>query len=162
MTTGDPAAWFTTHLQASADGLVWGVEQVPPARRVIRPPGPHDGPSPLGEWTVARHVFHMLYYEQHCALPSMRQWLHEPMPSMNAYDEDGAWDPSQSIDELISGFQRVRAAQIALIPRFAPAAWDETRDAVWGPVTLRWVVSKTYQHTAEHTNDILRIALFWD
>jgi hypothetical protein len=24
------------------------------------------------------------------------------------------------------------------------------------------VVSKAYQHTAEHTNDVLRIALFWD
>jgi hypothetical protein len=23
-------------------------------------------------------------------------------------------------------------------------------------------VSKTYQHTAEHINDVLRIALFWD
>ena len=33
---------------------------------------------------------------------------------------------------------------------------------IWGPVTLSWVVSKTYQHTAEHTGDILRIALFWD
>jgi hypothetical protein len=29
-------------------------------------------------------------------------------------------------------------------------------------VTLRWVVSKTLQHTFEHTNNILRIALFWD
>ena len=27
---------------------------------------------------------------------------------------------------------------------------------------LRWVVAKTYQHTAEHTSDILRIVLYWD
>ena len=32
----------------------------------------------------------------------------------------------------------------------------------WGPVPLFWVVSKTYQHTAEHISDLLRIALFWD
>lgn len=33
---------------------------------------------------------------------------------------------------------------------------------MWGPVTLRWVVSKTYQHTFEHGSTIMRIALFWE
>ncbi|MBM2847059.1 MAG: hypothetical protein HW418_1, partial [Anaerolineales bacterium] len=42
------------------------------------------------------------------------------------------------------------------------ALWEETRRAVWGPVTLRWVVTKTYQHTAEHTHDVLSLALYWD
>jgi hypothetical protein len=27
---------------------------------------------------------------------------------------------------------------------------------------MRQVVLKTYQHTAEHTNDVLRLALSWD
>ena len=50
--------WFQTQLQASANGFVWGVEQVPQERRYVRPPGP------LGEWTAARHLFHMLFWDR--------------------------------------------------------------------------------------------------
>ena len=149
--------WFRDQLQTSADGFVWGVRQVPEERRFIQPL------KPLGEWSVTRHVFHMLYYEQHCALPSMRQWLGVPLLDFSTYDEEGAWANNQDdLDQLLAGFQAVRAEQIALLPQFTVETWDEVRDAVWGPVSLRWVVSKTYQHTAEHTNDVLRIALFWD
>ncbi len=40
-------------------------------------------------------------------------------------------------------------------------------DTVWSypglpPVTLRWVVTKTLQHTAEHVSALLRLSLFWD
>jgi hypothetical protein len=59
-------------------------------------------------------------------------------------------------------FRKVRAEQIALLEKFDEAIWDTTCEAIWGPVTLLWVVSKTYQHTAEHTSDVMRIGLFWD
>ena len=125
--------WFQTQLQASGDGFIWGVEQVPPERRGVQPPGP------LGEWTAARHVFHMLYYEQTIALPSMRQWLGDPLPFVDGLDEEAAWDTRQSLESLIAQFRDIRAEQIALLPRFDEALWHETREAVWGPVTLRWV-----------------------
>lgn len=32
----------------------------------------------------------------------------------------------------------------------------------WPDVSLRWVVTKTLQHTFEHTNNVLQIGLFWD
>jgi hypothetical protein len=48
------------------------------------------------------------------------------------------------------------------LPQVPDGMWEETRDSVWGAVTLRWVVSKTYQHTFEHGSTIMRIALFWD
>ena len=76
--------WFDNQLQASADGFAWGTEQVPNSQRYIQPP------AGLGEWTVARHVFHLLYYEQTIALPSMRQWLGEACPSTDELDEDVA------------------------------------------------------------------------
>lgn len=105
----------------------------------------------------------MLRYEATIALPSMRQWLGEPCPLPNDLDEDSDWDQRKvDIDSLLVEFQKVRAEQIALLPQFDNSTWTGIREAVWGPVTLLWVVSKTYQHTAEHTNDILRMALFWD
>jgi hypothetical protein len=150
--------WFRDHLQASADGFIWGAEQVPNSRRYIPPP------KRLGEWTVARHVFHILYYEQTIALPSMRQWISEPCPTTDDLDEDRIWENRQSenMENVLFEFRKVRAEQIALLEKFDEALWHTVRDAVWGPVTLLWVVSKTYQHTAEHTSDVMRIGLFWD
>ncbi len=149
--------WFHEQLQVSANGFVWGTEQVPEARRYAQPP------KGLGEWTVARHVFHLWYYEQTIALPSMHQWLGGVMPSVEDSDEDIAWSKTQDkVESLLEKFRGVRAEQIALLPKIEAAAWETNREAVWGPVTLLWVVSKTYQHTAEHINDVMRIGLFWD
>jgi hypothetical protein len=157
VTDTDYSRWFRDHLQSSADGFVWGARQAPAARWDVVPP---DG---LGEWTAARHVFHMFYYEQYIALPSMKQWLGAPMPSLDSYDEDAAWSTeSHDRERLLAAFTRVRAEQIDLLPELQGADWLARRGTVWAPVPLLWVVSKTFQHTAEHTNDILRIALFWD
>lgn len=152
--------WFSTQLQASLDGFLWSVEQAPNERRYAPPPGPAGG---LGEWVIARHVFHMLYYEREAALPAMRHWLGEAaLPSFDEYDEDGAWTRAGDLPELLGEFHAVRTAQIELLPRIDEALWEEQRETGWGNVSLRWIVSKTFQHTAEHTNDVLRITLFWD
>jgi len=148
--------WFYDQLQASADGFVWGAQQVPIARRNVRPP------EALGEWTAARHIFHMVYYEQNIALPSMQQWLGKPLP-VEGTEEDTAWsEGSDDFESLLAEFKKVRDEQIQLLEKFDEQAWNSSCETVWGPVKLSWVVSKTYQHTAEHMSDILRIALFWD
>ena len=146
--------WFQFQLQASGEGFAWGVEQVPSERRAMLPP------AKLGEWTAARHVFHMLDYEQTIALPSMRQWLGGKLPV--DLGEDAAWNgEDQDPDRLLARFSQVRAEQIALLPKFEAADWPMVRETVWGSRSLLWVVSKTYQHTAEHTHDVLSLALFW-
>ncbi len=150
--------WFAQLLHTSAEGFIWGVEQVPAERRSMQPV------TPFGEWSVLRHVFHLLDYERAIALPSMRQWLGAPLPDLATYDEDQAWAAAQppALPELLARFRAVRAEQVALIRQVDAGLWAEQRVAVWGSVSLRWVVSKTYQHTAEHTHDVLSIALFWD
>ncbi|MGO8947398.1 MAG: DinB family protein [Ktedonobacterales bacterium] len=149
--------WFSNQLQASADGLLWGIEQVPQERRNIVPP------IPLGTWTAIRHVFHMAYYEQTIALPSMKQWLGSKCPTTDDLNEDAAWAAQQnSIEILMDQFREIRAQQIQLLRSFSDADWKTPHQTVWGAKDLLWVVSKTYQHTAEHTSDILCMALFWD
>jgi hypothetical protein len=149
--------WFRKQLQTSAQGFVWGAEQVPVVRRMVQPP---DG---LGEWSAARHIYHLLYYEQTLALPSMQQWLGKACPVIDEAAEDLAWAQNRAaFESLEAEFLKVRAEQIALLANFDRSAWQTTRACVWGPVTLQWVVSKTYQHTAEHISDVMRLALFWD
>lgn len=154
----DLTQWFSEHLKSSAEEFVWAVEQVPVERRTIAPP------ESLGEWSAARHVFHMLAYEQYIALPTMRIWLGDPFPSIDDLDEDALWQQNAGRDlpALLEQFRAGRAAQIELLTRLSDAAWEETRDTIWGQKTLRWVVTKTFQHTAGHTHDVLRLALFWD
>ena len=148
--------WFNDQLKASADGFVWAVRQMPVERRSVQPP------SPLGEWSAMRHLLHMVHHEQNVALPSMRQWLGGPLPSLTGLDEGANWQGSHDLDELVNQFQQTRSEQIALLPHFNPSTWEESRETLWGAATLRWVVTKTYQHTAEHTHNVLQLVLFWE
>jgi hypothetical protein len=149
--------WFSDQLQTSADGLVWSIEQVPVPRRTVLPP------VGLGDWSAARHVFHLCYYEQTLALPGMRQWLGDAIPSSDDLREETAWSvEKRPVESLVADFKKVRAEEVALLSKFDDRLWNVVRETVWGSETLLWVVSKTYQHTAEHTSDVLRIALFWD
>jgi len=97
--------------------------------------------------------------------PSMGQWLGKPYPStVNNFDEDedAAWGNGHDLEPMLADFREIRAEQIALLPNFDAQTWNETRNTVWGKQTLKWVVTKTFQHTAEHTHDVLRMDLFWD
>jgi hypothetical protein len=152
----DASAWFKTQLQSGAEGFAWAVSQVPAERHTRTPP------TPLGEWSLARHVFHLMFYEREVALPSMRQWLGEELNQAAVPDEDVAWDARAPAAGLLEQFQHGRTAQIALLDQMPASAWGEPKATLWGPHTLHWVMTKTYQHTAEHLHDVLSIALFWD
>jgi hypothetical protein len=157
MTTMNLSQWFFDQLQANAEGFIWSANQVPKVRQCLQPPGG------LGEWSTARHIFHMVFYEQTCALPSMLQWLGEAPPSLKGVDEGVAWGAGRDdIEIMLAEFKQVRSDQIALLPKFDESTWNMTHKTFWGRVTLSWVVSKTFQHTAEHTSDVMQIALFWD
>jgi uncharacterized damage-inducible protein DinB len=154
----DLSSWFNYQLKASSEGFIWAVAQVPVERREIEPP------AVFGEWTVARHIFHLLYYERIAALPHMLHWLGEPLPSFEERDEQIAWqqESSKGIEQLLSEFQQVRADEIALLPHFNEQLWKQERSCLWGNETMQWIVTKTYQHTMDHANTILQMALFWE
>lgn len=151
--------WFRYQLQASGDGFLWAIEQLPEERWMLPPPHhPED-------WSAARHAFHMLYYDQHFSLASIRQWLGSPRPSLDDLREDAEWAAGLGNDtrSVLAQFGIIRAEQITLLAQFDDQLWHEAREtAYWGTVTLQWVVTKTYQHTAEHIHDVLRMALFWE
>lgn len=151
--------WFRYQLRASGDGFVWAIEQLPEERWMLSPPRhPED-------WSAARHAFHMLYYDQHFSLASMRQWIGGPCPSLDDLREDDAWAAGLGKDtrSVLEQFRATRAEQVELLSQFDEQRWHEPREIeFWGTVPLQWVVTKTYQHTAEHIHDVLRMALFWD
>jgi hypothetical protein len=151
------SAWFQEQLAHSAETFAWAVEQVPERRRWLAPP---HRPQ---EWPMARHVFHMMYYERKLALPSMRQWLGEEVHlSKGMLQEDNEWNAGIDLAATLEEFRAVRTEEITLLKQFGAEDFERTLDTwAWNEVTLRWVVTKTLQHTFEHTRDILAIALFW-
>lgn len=153
----NPSEWFQEQLRAGSYGFAWAVKQVPLERQNQLPP------PALGEWTASRHVFHLLYHEEKIALPRIRQWLGGPSPIVDREVEEIASKDIQNIDAMLEKFLALRHEQIRLASEFAGEAWTQTRDVQnWGPVSLYWVFSKNYQHTAEHIHDVLKLALFWD
>ena len=158
MSEGD---FFAEQLRVTAEQLTWAAGQVPEARRSV---------SPGGSWSAARIIFHMLYYERETALPSMRLWLGGAGPGEDAFDAEGVqWEregQTMPYEALLDAFSAVRAEEIALASQLVDL-WDESRPTGWdmpgvAPITLRWVVSKTIQHTFEHSNELMRMSLFWD
>ena len=79
---------------------------------------------------------------------------------MLVHDEEIVWKQAPDIEMRQEKFRTGRQEQIALLSQFSPEAWEKTRETVWGQVTLRWTITKTYQHTLEHSNDILKHALY--
>ena len=150
------AQWFDYQLRSTLDGFVWAVRQVPKERLYTLPP------KSLGEWSTAQHVFHMLEYEEDFALPSMSQWLGVPrvIPEESVH---GFTKNQLDVEERLTRFERVRRAEIDMLSKFDHDSWGTVmRTNFWGDVSLYWLVCKTYQHTAEHTHNVLSLNLFWD
>lgn len=156
----DWAAWFRYQLQASAEGLIWGAEQLNPAQHHRLPPDP----AYMGTWQPARHVWHVAEYERCLVLPSMRQWLGGSMPAEDCWpDDDPSWQQvaDQPLAAFVAGLRAVRQEQITLLDQLVSVDWLERRKTLWGMTPLSMVVTKTFQHTYEHGDTLLRMALWW-
>jgi hypothetical protein len=157
------AGWFQERLRTSAEDVVWAVEQVPAHRRGLAPPR-----ASLGEWPVERHAFHLVFYEETEVIPTLRHWLGGPV-SVGATDEAeaAAFAQRPPLADLLTQFRALRELQITLVEACATLAWDAPRETLWTssmetPVTARWLLTKSLQHTAEHVHNILCLALYWD
>ncbi|GHO83037.1 DinB family protein [Dictyobacter formicarum] len=166
----DYAQHFTHLLQNSSNDFIWATQQIPVDKL--------NSVSPLrpDSWSVARNIFHLQFQEEKVVLPNMRLWLsdrtlytrqddaliaHYAAFETLVRDEERAWAQQPDLDVVLKHFQTQRTIQIALLQEIDPTVWEDKRATVWGEVTLRWVVTKTYQHSVEHINDVLKPALYW-
>ena len=157
----DFVAWFRYQLKASADGFEWAFSQIPSAFLEQLPPDP----GYLGTWSPARHVWHVTEYERCLVLPSMYEWIKGPDSSEDEWpDDDEAWAKVQErgAEALLVKFRSVRQQQIDLLDLLAAYDWNEPRETLWGLKPLSMVVTKTFQHTYEHGDTLLRMGLWWE
>lgn len=160
-----PIDWFQQRLRTSAEDFVWAAHQVPAHRHSTQPPR-----QSLGEWSVERHALHLVFYDEYSVIPTIGHWLGGPAASeADSTDEleDEAFAQRPSLDDLLDQFRSLREQQIELLEECATLAWDEPRETMWTPametpITARWILTKSLQHTAEHLHNVLALALFWD
>lgn len=153
--------WFRYQLRASGDGFVWSMRQLSIDRHNLLPPRP----GYLGTWPAVRHLWHVTEYERMLTIPSMKQWLGGPKPDNDSWDDsDGAWErvPDKTANHLVEQFQAVRHDQIEMLGQLQVDIWDENLDTLWGQKPLSMVVTKTFQHTYEHSDTVLRMGMWWD
>jgi hypothetical protein len=165
-------------LQDSARLLEWAISRVPPDRVLEVPPHdqhPNVGDrykTYFGEWSAYRLFFHVVFYEEVFALPTMKHWLGVPYPEVDIIDPDfslerAAWqeelERGPDLPALVQGFRQVRIEQIRVLEMIPAAEWDlEKVNTGLGPVSADFVVAKTIQHTLDHGNALLRNALYWE
>jgi len=157
----DWIAWFRYQLKSSADGFEWALSQIPPHLIDQLPPDPKY----LGTWSPARHLWHMTEYERCLAMASMLDWLDGAQQSdKNWPDDDEAWAKVQErgCDALTLNFRRIRYQQIELLDQLTTVDWNAPRETLWGTKPLSMVVTKTFQHTYEHGDTLLRMGLWWE
>lgn len=153
--------WFRDQLKASGDGFIWAFEQLPKAYHYKLPPAPKY----LGTWPPIRHIWHVTGYERALVIPSMRQWLGEPLATVDRWQNDDlAFEQArqQGLDEIVAEFYATRQQQIDLLAALTSVDWEAPRETLWGNKPLKMVVTKTYQHTFEHGDTLLRMGLWWE
>lgn len=157
----DRLSWFRRQLRASGDSLVWAFEQISVEYQYRLPPAP----AYLGDWSPARHMWHVTEYERCVAIPVMQSWLTDNHSDPASWQVDETnWESVQRgrPEKLIANFYTVRQAQINLLGELAEIDWDRQQQTPWGRKPLSMVVTKTFQHTYEHGDILLRMGLWWE
>lgn len=127
---------------------------IPPAHYGVTP-----DPS-ISEWSVHRHVFHLMYNQRYKGIPRVYRVL-QPSLALQPYREDADWRDDLPLERIVAQFRQDRAQFVNWLVDVDASRWLETyHDPRHGPTSLLWYVQKLHQHTFEHVNTLLKFALF--
>jgi hypothetical protein len=155
-------------LRDSLATLEWAVANVP-ARWTHALP---DYVDPA-EWTVARILAHVAVYEESAAAPVLEEMAAGRDGSAVKFSGEGSLAEAEALareplDVIMARLRAARQRQIAAVTSFNHERINAPLTPLWsgsgrhgGPLQpAGWVATKTFQHTWEHGNTVLRVALF--
>ncbi len=156
-------------LRESLETVVWSARLVPTQFT-------HALPAwyPDDAWTVAMNLAHLAVYHDAIANPVLESLVEGRDGTTKIRSDNENWFLNDAIamagDPLESLLERLAAGRerhVELVSAFAPADWNRRWSPVFNtgahgtvPHSPAWVANKTFQHTWEHGNAILRMALF--
>jgi hypothetical protein len=173
VTTTTPGVAFrieetVARLRDSLATLEWAAAMIPGRwTHTLRESYPPDA------WSAAMNLAHLVVYEEQVAAPVLEALAaggdgasatRSAMESWFLKDAEAI--AGEPVPALLQRLRSARARQIATIESFDEARFNTPVCALWGAShsgPLRpagWIAAKTFQHTWEHGNAILRVALF--
>lgn len=158
-----------TRLRESLETVVWAAKLVPADYTHTLLPG-----SPTDAWTVTMNIAHLIVYDEGIAIPVLESLVEGENGSTKIRTDNEAWFyndavalAAEPLDALLERFTSARMRQIKVAGSFTDADWNRRWSPVFGsgahgngPHSPAWVANKTFQHTWEHGNAVLRAALF--
>jgi len=160
-------------LESTAEIIEWAISLFTEDRLNEPPPHKNHPKAPdwaktyLGQWSPLRVLFHLVYYEEVFALPSMKHCIGESkasFPDSTKKEEEEVWARGVILTELLERYRKVRREQMQVIKRTSNEEWNNKKTEYYGhgKVSMSWLVAKTIQHTFDHGDKLLRKALYWD
>jgi len=159
-------------LEQSLSDVLYAVT-ITPGVWLFRVPADDANLRWLGSWSVAMNLAHLAVYEEQIAAPILEAIAAgydgaSAVESVLESDYEELWQALSSapIDEIARRFSTARKRQIDAIAAMRDDRFNEPATTFWQDVlsqrghSAAWVAAKTFQHTWEHGNSILRIALF--
>ncbi|MEX0781383.1 MAG: hypothetical protein WD557_01955 [Dehalococcoidia bacterium] len=172
----DPAAGLLDRegtierLRSSLATVEWAVKLIPEGwtHRSGGPRSTHEA------WSAAMNLAHLATYEETFPLTELEDLLSEGngLGRLSSMSEEITQSralalASEPISVILGHLQEARARQVGLAEEFPGASFTTPQTRAWGSSGLgpEWwspalVLNKTFQHTWEHGNAILSIALF--
>ena len=127
----------------------------------------------LGTWSVAENLAHLAVYEEHVAAPILEAIVAgrdaaEDVNSVIESDYEAHWQAlsKSPLNEIAQRLSGARSRQVDAVSAMSDDLFHAPTTTLWTDVlaadghSAAWVAAKTLQHTWEHGNSILCIALF--
>jgi uncharacterized damage-inducible protein DinB len=129
---------------------------------------PSEPGLPPDFWGVAMNLAHLALYEEHWPAPvleAIASGTPEP-PATNsdeADERDAAALVAEPLEAILDRLRAARRRQIDALQAMTDERFEGATTHRWGrgPHTAAWVAAKTVQHTWEHGNSVMQLALFY-
>lgn len=168
----DRASILRRHTESLAT-LEWAVSLIP-EEWTHRSPSDTKMSQEEGAWSVAMNLAHLTLYTERLPISVLASlleggdgvsgsWFGEPSP----YEPDAVALAATPVGAIMERLKSAHASEQALSLGFSADAWTRPQTAAWGSSGIgprlhspARVVAKSVQHSWEHGNSILRVALF--
>lgn len=156
-------------LRDSLETVTWAAREVPPAYTHALMPG-----LPPDAWTVAMNLAHLIVYEEGIAGPILQSLASGADGTTLIRTDNEGWFYNDAVamsedalESLVDRLTVARQRQLELVASLSPVDWNRRWSTTFssgihgnGPHSPAWIATKSFQHTWEHGNAVLRAALF--
>jgi hypothetical protein len=159
-------------LQESLAPLDWAVARTATAA-VHAAPTAAAASFQEGAWSMAMNLAHLAVYDARLANPVLEALLagKDGRGAVASSGEGGFLRECQALsaqplEAILASLRVARQQQVRLVEQFSAEQFNRPQTPLWGqrygaPLhSPGWVATKSWQHTYEHGNAVLRIALF--